>query len=297
MRSALNVVNARAGRDGRPPARAPAARDPRSRRASLSLAPRLASTSARAAAPSRARRTGSVSSAPAGGAPDRDPTAPGRPRHSPRTSRRSPEVLHVGAEMIGLPKIAGSRILCRRDRQGCRRRTPRWPPDSCASSPIESSTTTSARLRIDLQLGSANGDESGPRAALDLAEPFGGAVAPGSRARRGTHFDAPERAQHRVSPRMVLPATTTCRWTPSGRTATPLAQLAVGRRRRKLQRIELSGCRGDGGRARRIPRRDRSAAAPIHRSACRIDRRRRAPAGKTAGRADTAGRIATRCGR
>ena len=56
----------------------------------LSLAPRLASTSARAAAPSRARRTGSVDQRSAAPPRARARTAPARPRRWRGTRRQSP---------------------------------------------------------------------------------------------------------------------------------------------------------------------------------------------------------------
>ena len=80
----------------------------------LSLAPRLASTSARAAAPSRARRTGSVISASSASSSSRSDctwTAAPLVRNA---SAISSKFCMCGPKTIGLPKSAGSRML--------------WPP-------------------------------------------------------------------------------------------------------------------------------------------------------------------------
>ena len=99
----------------------------------LSLAPRLASTSARAAAPSRARRTGS---------PIRLSTVSSSSRSfctwiaaplARNVSAISLEVLHVRAERRSACRSAPARGCCgRRPARGCRRRTPPWRSDRAA---------------------------------------------------------------------------------------------------------------------------------------------------------------------
>ena len=92
------------------------------------FAPRLASTSARAAAPSRARRTGSVTSASSVVLSSRSVwtwTAASLARNAAAISLK---FCMCGPNTIGLPKTAGSRML--------------WPPWSTRLPPTNTAVLT-----------------------------------------------------------------------------------------------------------------------------------------------------------
>ena len=78
----------------------------------LFLAPRLASTSARAAAPNRARRTGSVSSVSSASSSSRSDCTSIAAPFVRKVSAISRKFCMYGPNRIGLPNIAGSRMLC-----------------------------------------------------------------------------------------------------------------------------------------------------------------------------------------
>ena len=112
----------------------------------LSFAPRLASTSARAAAPSRARRTGSPISDSAARA-RASSSQPARAAPLATKRRRSRGSSPCAGRTRSACRTPPARARCgRRSPRGCRRRTPPSRSGrSCASSPIVSSTTMSAR--------------------------------------------------------------------------------------------------------------------------------------------------------
>ena len=199
----------------------------------LSFAPRFASTSARAAAPSRARRTGSVTSA----------------------EHRLLELalgLHLDGRVVGQERVGDLLEVLHVRAEHDRLAEDRRLEDVVAAVIDEAAADedrgrqlielrqladrvehddVGARLGVDRQLGSPHGGEAGvARQPLDLAEPLGLPRRQDRAARRATVvlMRANARSTAASSPRTVLPATTTTRFGGQAEEPQhPLARLAV----------------------------------------------------------------------
>ena len=142
----------------------------------LSLAPRLASTSARAAAPSRARRTGSRTSASSASSSSRsDCTWIAAPLAQKRLGDLR-EVLHVRAEddRLAEHRRLEDVVAAVIDEAAADEHDGRHLIELRQLADRVEHDDVGARLGVDRQLGAARGDEAGvAREALDLAEPLG----------------------------------------------------------------------------------------------------------------------------
>ena len=168
----------------------------------MSLAPRLASTSARAAAPRRARRTGSPSSSTKVGSSCGLVVEPHRGAGGDARVGNLAEVVHVRPEDDGL-------AVDRPARARCGRRWPtRLPPTNttvpswytAASSPIVSRTTMSARGSASIARSRLRRSVFQPslrQSSVDLVEALGMARREHQQRRRRGRANPAERPQHR----------------------------------------------------------------------------------------------------
>ena len=270
----------------------------RSRRGA-SRAPRLASTSARAAAPRPARRTDRTAARRASSRARASACTWTAPRFSRNASAISAKFCMCGPKTIGLPNTAGSRMLWPPRRRGCRRRTRRSRPDRAARARRSCRGRRRRRAARRRSPARSAGRRRQPRRAhpLDLVEALGLArrddeqrVAPACRAMRWNASSTGSSSPFSVQAAMITGRS----WRSGSSAARGRGRDRPAPRSRNLERVELQAA-GHRDAARSAPismirRADSSLCMQKRSTSASTRRKNRAPAGS----AETS---ATRCGR